>query len=194
MTMETTVTTDQILVDKTHYVRNTFSLKNKLGRVLWKVTSLLLFRPFTLRFFRRWRVLVLKCFGAKLQWSSLVHATVKIWAPWNLEMGTYACLGPDVDCYNQGKITIGAHATVSQKSYLCASSHDISDSLHSLIIAPIVIETQAWVAADAFIGPGVRIGQGAVIGARSAVFKDVDAWTVVGGNPAGFIKARTIKK
>lgn len=124
----------------------------------------------------------------------MVYASVKIWAPWNLEMGAYACLGPQVDCYNQGKITIRANTTVSQKCYLCASSHDISDPLNKLLVKPIEIEDQAWVAADAFVGPGVHIGQGAVVGARSAVFRNVEPWTIVGGNPAVFIKPRILKQ
>ena len=107
-------------------------------------------------------------------------------------MGAHACLGPRVDCYNQGRISIGGHTTVSQKCYLCSSSHDYTDPKHALILKPIVIADQAWIAADAFIGPGVTVAQGAVVGARSAVFKDVEAWTIVGGNPAVFIKKRSI--
>lgn len=181
-----------LIIDLSKY-RNSFSTRNKLGRLIWNLTWLMLFRPFSPGIFSRWRVFLLKCFGARVEWSSLVYSSAKIWAPWNLEMEAYACLGPQVDCYNQGKITVKAHTTISQKSYLCASSHDISDPLNTLIVAPIVIEDQAWVAADAFIGPGVHIGQGAVVGARSAVFKNVEAWTVVGGNPAKFLKTRTIK-
>jgi putative colanic acid biosynthesis acetyltransferase WcaF len=53
-----------------------------------------------------------------------------------------------------------------------------------LVIAPIVIESEAWVAADVFVGPGVKIGEGAVIGARSTVMNDVEPWSVVVGSPA----------
>lgn len=88
----------------------------------------------------------------------------------------------------------GANTTVSQGAYLCTASHDITNPLNPLITAPIVIEDQAWIAAGAFVGMGVEIGQGAVVGARATVFKDVEAWTVVGGNPAKFIKKRIIKE
>lgn len=91
-------------------------------------------------------------------------------------------------------IHIGANTTVSQGAFLCTASHDITNSLNLLITAPIVIEDQAWVAADAFVGMGVTIGQGAVVGARAAVFKNVEPWTVVGGNPAKFIKRRIVKE
>ena len=98
------------------------------------------------------------------------------------------------DCYNAASITIGINATVSQRVYLCTASHNISSSRHEQIEKPIIIEDRAWVAAEAFIGPGVIIGEGAVVGARAAVFKDVESWTVVGGNPAKFIKKRIIKE
>ena len=91
-------------------------------------------------------------------------------------------------------IKIGANTTVSQGAYLCTASHDISDPLNHLITAPIIIEDQTWVGAKAFIGMGVTVRQGAVIGATASVYKDVDAWTVVGGNPAKFIKKRIIKE
>jgi putative colanic acid biosynthesis acetyltransferase WcaF len=171
-----------------------FSISNKAGRILWNICYLILFRPFGTGIFRSWRNILLRIFGAKLSKTVNIYSSVKIWAPWNLEMGDYSSLGRQVDCYNQGKISIGANTSISQKAYLCASSHDISDSKHALILKPIVIEDQVWVAADAFIGPGVIIGQGAVVGARSAVFKNVEPWSVVGGNPAKFIKKREITK
>jgi putative colanic acid biosynthesis acetyltransferase WcaF len=174
--------------------RHKFTLKNKILRIVWGMIYLILFRPFKLRLFLKWRVFVLRCFGAKVSWHAMVYSSVKIWAPWNLEMGDYSCLGPNVDCYNQGKIFIGSNVIISQKSYLCASSHDFTVVNNPLILRPIIIEDRVWVAADAFIGPGVTIKVGAVIGARSAVFKDVEAWTVVGGNPAKFIKIRNFGK
>lgn len=172
---------------------HSFSFINKLARLIWNICFWIFFRPFGLNIFRKWRVLILRIFGAKIKMSSNVYSSVAIWAPWNLEIGSYSCLGPKVDCYNQGKITIGNNTTISQKTYLCASSHDILDVKNNLILKPIIIEDQVWVAAGAFIGPGVTIQQGAVVGARSAVFKNIEAWSVVGGNPAKFIKERVLK-
>ena len=172
--------------------RHVFSTKNKISRVLWMVTAIFLFKPFSLRLFKKWRVFVLRCFGAKISWNAMVNSSVKIWAPWNLEMEDYSCLGPHVDCYNQGMITIKKNATISQKVYLCASTHDYSKPTNPLVLSPIVIGERAWVAADAFIGPGVEISEGAVVGARAAVFKNIERYNVVGGNPAKFIKIRTL--
>jgi putative colanic acid biosynthesis acetyltransferase WcaF len=184
---------EKTIIDLSQY-DSSFSRSNKLGRICWNITYWIMFRPFGSGYFRAWRSFVLRIFGAKLSPQVNIYASAKIWAPWNLEMGEYACLGPNVNCYNQGKISIGAHTVVSQDAYLCASGHDITDPKFTLILKPIVIEDQVWVAADAFIGPGVTIKQGAVVGARAAVFKDVESGAVVGGNPARFIKKRVIGK
>ncbi|MFO7826499.1 MAG: putative colanic acid biosynthesis acetyltransferase [Cyclobacterium sp.] len=167
-----------------------FSLRNKIGRVIWSFCYFLLFRPFNLETFKGWRSFILKSFGAKIGHNTSIQASVRIWAPWNLEVGSFSSIGPKVDCYNQGKIKIGDHTVISQKTYLCASSHDYTLPDFPLICQYITIGNKVWVAADAFIGPTVNIGEGAVVGARSAVFKDVAPWTVVGGNPAKMIKNR----
>lgn len=181
------------IIDLSNYCdRLTFS--NKLFRLLWNFVYWILFRPFVGPLFYKWRIFILRCFGAKIDWSAHVYAGAKIWAPWNLVMGRNSCLSSDVDCYNVDLVTIGDNAIISQKSYLCTASHDIANPLHPLITAPIIVDDQAWVAADAFIGMGVTIGQGAVVGARAVVTKDVEPWTVVAGNPARFIKKRIIKE
>jgi putative colanic acid biosynthesis acetyltransferase WcaF len=132
-------------------------------------------------------------FGAKVHPKAGVYASVKIWAPWNLEMHRNAWLGPHVICYNMDKIILKEDVTVSQYAYLCAASHDIDSPDHTLITSPIVIEKKAWIGAKAFVMMGVCIGQGAVVGANASVYKDVAPWTVVGGNPAKFIKKREIR-
>lgn len=105
-------------------------------------------------------------------------------------MDEHSCLSNDVDCYCVAKTRIGAHATVSQYSYLCSAGHDYRNPTMPVVAAPISIEAEAWVGADAFVGPGVTIGAGAVVGARSAVFKDVEPWAVVVGSPPRKIGSR----
>jgi len=172
---------------------HSFSLKNKISRLVWNVVCFILFRPFASRLFKKWRVLVLKCFGAKIDWSSHVYASVKIWAPWNLEMGTNSTFGPNVDCYNQGKISIGNNTVISQKAYLCASSHDYTQKDFPLVLKPIQIGNGVWVAADVFVGPEVIIGNNAIIAARAVVIKNVEENSIVGGNPARIIKSRSFE-
>jgi putative colanic acid biosynthesis acetyltransferase WcaF len=167
-------------------------LANKVRRLVWNVVWLLFFRssPRPLFGWRRW---VLRCFGARIGTKASIYPTTKIWGPWHLEMGDYSCLGPDVDCYCMAPIRIGHNATVSQYAYLCTGTHDISDPHMKLVAYPINIGDGAWVCAGVFVGPGVTLGEGAVAGARSSVFKDVEPWAVVGGNPAKFIKKRVLR-
>ncbi|QOY92076.1 putative colanic acid biosynthesis acetyltransferase [Paludibaculum fermentans] len=164
-------------------------LRNKVMRAVWGVAWHLLVRP-TPKILHGWRRFVLCCFGAKLGPGVHVYPTAKVWAPWLLEMGPHACLGPSVDCYNVGGIRIGAYATVSQYSYLCGATHDHTKSSMPLRPAAIEIGARAWVAADVFITAGIKVGEGAVVGARSSVYKDVPPWVVAAGNPARVIKAR----
>ena len=110
-------------------------------------------------------------------------------------MGEYSTLGPEVNVYNTGKIKIGPHTTISQGAYLCPGSHDIYHSKFPMICAPLTIEDQVWIATEAFVGgKGITIGQGSVIGARAAVFKDVEPWAIVGGNPSIYLKKRIITR
>ena len=179
-------------VDLSQY-QNNLSRKNQLARFIWTLTWLLLARPLPRSVGSGWKRLLLRLFGAKIHKTAVVYSSVRIYMPWHLEMGEYSCLAPEVDCYNVAKITLGAHTTVSQKSYLCTASHDISKANNPLMTSPIIIENQAWIGASCYIGMGVTIHEGAVVGATASVFKDVEPWTVVGGNPAKFIKKRILK-
>lgn len=180
------------MVANNEYI-NRLSMMSIIGRVIWNIACVFFFRPFPSKLFRRWRNFVLKCFGAKIHAKAGVYSSCKIWCPWNLVMENNAWLGPNSTCYNPDKVILKENVTISQGAYLCTASHDIMCNDNSLITAPIIVNDRAWVAAEAFIGMGVTIGQGAVVGARAAVFKDVESWTVVGGNPARFIKKRIIR-
>ena len=174
--------------------KNRHTLISKVVRMLWHLTWLVLFRP-TPRgnVFRPWRIALLKLFGANVKWSSNVLPSCRIWQPWKLTMGDYACLSENVDCYSVDDIVIGNQATVSQGVNLCTASHDISSRIMELTTKPILIGANAWLAGWSIILPGVTIGEGAVVAAGTVVARDVDSWTVVGGNPAKFIKKRVLK-
>lgn len=179
------------MVDLSHYQE---PKPHHLKRVIWYIINHTLFRclpGIPLRFVRN---ALLRAFGAEIPWKSLVYESCEIWAPWNLKIGKNSCVGPNTQLYAKATIIIGDNVTVSQGSFLCTASHDISSKTHQLITEPIVIKDFVWIAADAFVGMGVTIGDGAVVGARACVFKDVEPWTVVGGNPARFIKRREITK
>ncbi len=179
-------------VDLSQY-RNALSRKHQIVRLIWSFVWGVGARWIPRSMASGWKRALLRMFGAKIHPTAIVYSSTRIYYPANLKMDAYSCLASEVDCYNVAPITIGANTTVSQGAFLCTASHDVTNPLNPLITAPIVIEDQAWVAAEAFVGMGVTIGQGAVVGARAAVFKDVEPWTIVGGNPAKPIKKRVLR-
>ena len=169
-----------------------FSLANRLGRVAWAIAWLLLAR-WTPPPLHRWRCMVARLFGARIGKGVRLLPSARIWWPGNLEMADYSCLGPHANCYNQGAISIGYRAVVSQGAHLCASTHDIDDYFNQLRLRPIRIEAYAWIAADGFVGPGVTVGEGAVLGARGVAMRGLEPWTVYSGNPAVALRRRAFR-
>ncbi len=168
-----------------------FSLKNRIGRACWNLIYLLLFR-YSPRPLHSWRAFLLKLFGAKLGKKVHIYPAARIWAPWNIELGDLVGIADGVILYSQGKITVGARTSISQGSHICTGSHDYTKYGHPLITSPITIGSNVWVAAEVFIHPGVDIGEGTVVGARSVVNKSLPAWMICAGNPCKPIKERVI--
>lgn len=181
------------IIDLSRY-ENKLGRAHQLKRFLWIFCWTFLAKPLPRSIGRKWKLLLVRIFGAKVHSSANIYSNVRIYAPWNLEMHENSCLSPEVDCYNVDKVILKANTVVSQKAFLCTASHDIRSKYHPLITAPIVLESQSWVGASSFVGMGVTIGEGAVVGASAAVFKDVEPWTIVGGNPAKYIKARILNE
>lgn len=105
-------------------------------------------------------------------------------------MSAYSCLGRDVTCYCMDRIELGIHATVSQGAHLCTGTHDVDHADFQLVTMPIVVGANAWIAAEAFVGPGVTVGEGAVLGARAVTFRNLEPWTIYAGNPARKLRRR----
>jgi putative colanic acid biosynthesis acetyltransferase WcaF len=160
-------------------------------RVLWGVGQWL-FRSSPRPCFG-WRRFVLRCFGAKIGAHVHTYSSARIYFPWNLRIGEWSAIGENVLVYNLGLVTIGQKVTISHGAHLCAGSHDYTRADLPLLKPTITIGDQVWICADAFIGPGVTVGEGAVVGARAVAIKDVAPWTVVAGNPAQPIKQRELR-
>lgn len=169
-----------------------FPLTHRLYRMAFQLAWLFLAR-WTLPMWHGWRSLILRAFGAKIGTGAHVYPSARIWSPDKLEVGDFACIGPGVNVYSMARITLEPYSIVSQGSELCAGTHDIEDVNFQLKAAPIVVGARAWIAAQAFVGPGVTVGRGAVLGARGCAFKDLDPWTVYAGNPAKAIKLRRVR-
>ena len=159
--------------------------------ICWRL-SWLVFCRWTPKFFNPWRVLILKFFGANLSGIPFIHRTARIQIPWNLTMQHRACLGECANAYSLGKIEILEGATVAQEAYLCTGTHDFNDPSLQLITKPITVGKNSFIGARAMILPGVRIGDQAIVGAMSVVFKDVIDHQIVAGNPAKIIGDRSL--
>jgi putative colanic acid biosynthesis acetyltransferase WcaF len=178
-----------MLIKKKSISSPSFSFVNKMERIIWNVVWLFFFR-FSPIFLKKWRLFLIKIFGANVENDLNIYPSCKIWLPRNLTVGFESTLGPGVNIYNQGEIKIGSKVILSQGAYLCASTHDYNDPLHPLLLRPITICDNVWVCSEAFIGPGVNLAIGSVVGARSVILKDSQPWSVYSGNPAFKVKER----
>jgi len=169
-----------------------FSLKNRIFRAVWNTTWFML-AAWTPPPFHIWRNLILRLFGADLQPSSRVYGSTKVWYPPHLKMGSNSVIGPNANCYCMDRIEIGNNSVISQGAHLCTGTHDIKSPHFQLQTRPILIEDNVWIATDSFIGPGVNVKAGVVVGACSALFTDTVSYGVYRGNPAQLIKMRQFR-
>ena len=137
-----------------------------------------------------WRRWVLRGFGARVGREVRVYPSTRIYFPWNLRVGDWSAIGEDVLVYNLGVVEIGQRVTISHGAHLCAGTHDYRRADLPLLKPRIQVGDEAWICADAFVGPGVVVGPGAIVGARGVVMKDVPGETIVAGNPAACIGRR----
>ena len=121
-----------------------------------------------------------------------VQGGARIWQPWRLTIGDNSWIDRGVSLYSVGDITIGENVVISEDAFICTASHDIRSRTFELQKRPIVINDCAWICARSIVLMGVTIGEGAVVAAGAVVTKDVEPWSVVGGNPAMFIKVRRL--
>ncbi len=183
----------EILKNVDVHTQPSLTLRNRLARLVWNIAYITLFRLSPVPF-HPWRSFLLRCFGAKIGKYCHVYPKARIWAPWNLEMGDYSSMADGVWCYSMAKITVGEKVVISQGARLCGGTHDYTDPAFSLLAKPITIKSNAWIAAEAFICPGITIGEGTVVGARAVVTKDMPAQTVCAGNPCRPIKPKISKE
>lgn len=174
------------------YKQPSFSITNRLARLLWNIVYVLFFRP-SPRPFHAWRAFLLRCFGARLGEGCHIYPKARIWAPWMLICEDVVAVADDAIIYNPSRVTLGSHCTISQEAYLCGASHDYSDPGFTLVLAPITIGAYAWICARAAVQHGVHVGDGAVLGLGCVATKDLEPWTVYAGVPARIIKRRVIR-
>lgn len=156
---------------------------------LWWLVQATLF-AWSPQFMYGWRRFLLRLFGAKIGQKVLIRPSARVTYPWKLSIGDYSWIGDYVELYTLGEITIGNHAVISQRCYLSTGSHDYTRPAFDIYARPIWIEDQVWLASDVFVLPGVEIGKGTVVGARSTVFDNLPGGMICYGNPARPVKPR----
>jgi putative colanic acid biosynthesis acetyltransferase WcaF len=171
------------------YIKPVFPFQDKLRRFFWNITWFLLCRC-TPNTFHKWRVFILRSFGAIIGRQNFIYPTSKIWAPWLLVTEDVVTIGPGVELYNPGGVNIGHHAILSQDAFICGATHDYNEFAFTYIKKEIIIKHHVWIGAKAVVLPGVICMEGSVLGAAAVTSKNMDAWTVYAGNPAKPVKKR----
>jgi putative colanic acid biosynthesis acetyltransferase WcaF len=155
----------------------------------WNLCWLLLYRP-SPRPLHCWRALLLKAFGAKMGPNCHFYPGSKVWAPWNLVCDDQVTAGDGAEIYNPAPMHFHSHAIMSQGAYVCGATHDFDNPAFPLLAFSMVIGAYAWICARASVGPGVNVGEGAVLGLGSVATRDLEPWGVYSGVPAVKLKQR----
>jgi putative colanic acid biosynthesis acetyltransferase WcaF len=174
------------------FLRPTYSVGNRLGRLLWGVVYAVLYRP-SPRPFHGWRCFLLRLFGARLAAGVHPYPSARIWAPWNLICDEAASIGEDAIIYNPKPLHIGSHAIVSQYAFICGATHDYEDPAFPTVSYPMSLGAYSWICARACVQPGVNVGEGAVLALASVATRDLAPWMVYGGMPAKPLKKRIMR-
>ena len=170
-----------------------FRGKSAMTVQLWWFIQAIFFK-LSPQFLYSWRRFLLRCFGAKIGKGVIIRPSAQITYPWKVKIGDYSWIGDDVVLYSLGDIIIGNNTVISQKSYICTGTHDYTKADFPILGKKIIIGDECWLATDVFVSPGVTINNGAVIGARSTVIKDLESNSVYVGSPVRFIKKRKIEQ
>ena len=171
------------------YLRPAFVASDRGRRLVWNLCHMLLYRP-SPRPMHAWRAFLLRCFGAKMGPGCKFYPGSKVWAPWNLVCAELVTAADGAEIYNPAPMRFGSHAILSQEAFVCGATHDYDDPRFPLLAYAMDFGAYAWVCARASVGPGVNLGEGAVLGLGSVATRDLEPWGVYAGVPAVKVKER----
>ena len=172
------------------YLRPAFTASDRARRLVWNVCRALLYRT-SPRAMHPWRGFLLRCFGATMGPGCHFYPASKVWAPWNLVCADHVTAADGAEIYNPAPVRFGSHAILSQDAFICGATHDYDDPRFPLLAYAMNFGAYAWVCARASVGPGVNVGEGAVLGLGSVATRDLEPWGVYAGVPAVKVKERT---
>lgn len=172
------------------YLRPAFGRKNLAARLLWNIIRAIFFRLSPRPMFA-WRAFLLRSFGAKIGANPKIYPGAIVWAPWNLFCGDLVAIADGAEIYNPAPMHFGSHAIVSQGAYLCGATHDYNSAAFPLLAYEMHFGAYSWVCARAIAGPGVNLGEGAVLGLGAVATRSLEPWTIHAGSPARQVKERT---
>jgi putative colanic acid biosynthesis acetyltransferase WcaF len=162
---------------------------------LWWIVQATLFR-LSPQFMYAWRRWLLRLFGASIGVGVRIRSSAQITYPWKVTIGDWSWIGEEAMIYSLEEIVVGSNVSISHRCSLCAGNHDYAKPDFPYVLDPrktrIYVEDEAWLANDVFVGPGVTIGRGAVVGARSSVFGSLPPMMICYGNPARAQKPRVV--
>lgn len=169
---------------------NNFTKKEKIKLIVWRLVDFFLFKP-SLVVFSRWRIFLLRLFGARIGHSCFISPKATIFVPWKVQIGNCSSLDDYVICSRSiGKIIIGDYVSISAGVHLVPGGHDIRSRGFENNATFLKIEDGVFLGADSFVGRGVTIGKFSVLGSRAAAYKDIPENSVAVGMPAKVIRER----
>lgn len=136
------------------------------------------------------QLLVLKHGGQiKIGQYTFIGEGSRIWSGISVKIGNRVLISHNVGIYDTNTHSISAESRHQHCINIISSGQP--SVLEDVLEMPVIIKDDAWIGSNATIMKGITIGRGAIVGACSVVFNNVEPYSIVAGNPAKVIgKAR----
>lgn len=134
---------------------------------------------------------ILLIFGNRIGKNVSIHSGVRVIIPNKIEIGINSTINCNVVLDSRKKLKIGSNVMIGRECRIYTLGHDVDDPSFSALGERTVIGDYAVLFPSVLVMPGVEIGDGAVVYPGSVVTKNVAPFTIVGGNPAVYIRERS---